>query len=130
MIDHMSKILDGEISGESLKKPVKPQDLVRLYETIIQNLADMPQLAGLDEDLGFKHEVSHVCRQPHTFYYFDFFSPKFQIEAKVTYFKAWRCHFLAQSIMAAQKWSEAMALYQRATTYAKKAKNDKTLEGK
>ena len=58
MIDHMSKILDGEISGESLKKPVKPQDLVRLYETIIQNLTDMPQLAGLDEDLGFKHEVT------------------------------------------------------------------------
>lgn len=53
----------------------------------------------------------------------------FQIEAKVTYFKAWRCHYLAQSIMMAQKWSEAMALYQRATTYAKKAKGDKTLDG-
>ena len=58
MIDHMSKILDGEISGEGLKKPVKAQDLVRLYETIIQNLSDLPHLAGLDEDLGFKHEVS------------------------------------------------------------------------
>ena len=69
MIDHMSKILDGEISGESLKKPVKPQDLVRLYETIIQNLADMPQLAGLDEDLGFKHEVSQVFPAAYTFYW-------------------------------------------------------------
>lgn len=60
MIDHMSKILEGEMgeTAATLKKPVKAQDLVRLYETIIQNLADMPQLAGLDEDLAFKHEVS------------------------------------------------------------------------
>ena len=32
--------------------------------------------------------------------------------------------------MAAQKWAESMALFQRVVVYANKAKNDKLLEGK
>ena len=87
---------------------MKPQDLVRLFETIIQNLSEQPALAGLEEDLEFKHSV----------------------EATIVYFKAWRCNYLAQAFLAAQKWPEAMALFQRATVYAKKAKNDKMLESK
>ena len=50
MIEQMRGILEGKILEG--KKPVKPQDLVRLYETIIQNLNDQPTLAGLEEDLG------------------------------------------------------------------------------
>ncbi len=88
-------------------KPVKPQDLVRLFEAIIANLSELPQLAGLEEDLAFSQEV----------------------EAKVVFFKAWRCCFIAQAFLAAQKWPEAMALFQRATAYAKKAQNDKMLDG-
>jgi len=49
-------------------KPAKPQDLVRLYETIISNLSELPTLAGLEEDLEFKQNI----------------------EAKVVFFKAWR----------------------------------------
>lgn len=48
---------------------------------------------------------------------------------QVGYFKAWRCNFLAQAFLSAQKWPEAMALFQRATAHAKKAKNDKMLDG-
>ena len=66
MIAQMRGILEGTIPEG--KKPVKPQDLVRLYETIIQNFNDQPALAGLEEDLDFKHEI----------------------EAKVIYYKAWR----------------------------------------
>ena len=66
MIEQMRGILEGKIPEG--KKPVKPQDLVRLYETIIQNFNDQPALAGLEEDLDFKHEI----------------------EAKVIYYKAWR----------------------------------------
>ena len=36
MIDNMKKMLSGEEAQEEGKKPVKPQDLARLYETIIQ----------------------------------------------------------------------------------------------
>jgi len=87
-------------------KPAKPQDLVRLYETIISNLSELPTLAGLEDDLEFKQLV----------------------EAKVTFFKAWRCCFLAQAFLYAQKWPEAMALFQRATAYGNKANQDKMLE--
>ena len=41
-----------------------------------------------------------------------------------------RCYYIALSFMAAQKWAESMALFQRVVVYANKAKNDKLLEGK
>ena len=36
MIESMKRVLSGEEAQEEGKKPVKPQDLARLYETIIQ----------------------------------------------------------------------------------------------
>jgi hypothetical protein len=36
MIEGMKRVLSGEEVQEKGKKPVKPQDLARLYETIIQ----------------------------------------------------------------------------------------------
>jgi hypothetical protein len=36
MIEGMKKVLSGEHEQEKGKKPVKAQDLARLYETIIQ----------------------------------------------------------------------------------------------
>jgi hypothetical protein len=36
MIEGMKRILSGEEAQDQGKKPVKPQDLARLYETIIQ----------------------------------------------------------------------------------------------
>ncbi len=106
MIEHLAKALDTQQQAPN-KKPVKAQDLVRLYEAVIQNLSEMPQLAGLEEDLGFRQET----------------------EAKVMFYKAWRCHYIARSFMAALKWPEAMALFQRATVYASKSKADKALSG-
>ena len=108
MIANMTEALEAgtAVGGDPKKKPVRAQDLVRLYETVMQNLNEMPQLAGLEEDLAFRQEV----------------------EAKTVYYKACRCFFIAQAFMAAQKWPEAMALFQRATSYATKAKGDKILE--
>ena len=36
LINEMKRVLAGEITVEKGKKPVKPQDLVRLFENIIQ----------------------------------------------------------------------------------------------
>lgn len=36
MIEGMKKVLSGENEQEKGKKPVKAQDLARLYETIVQ----------------------------------------------------------------------------------------------
>ena len=104
----MKKVLSGQVQIEKGKKPVKPQDLVRLFENVIQNLNDVKNLAGLDEDLEFHHEI----------------------EAKVSFYKAARCFYIALTFLNAQKWAEAMALFQRAKTYAVKAKKDPKLEGK
>jgi len=41
-----------------------------------------------------------------------------------------RCYYIALSFLSGQKWAEAMALFQRATAYANKAKNDKSLPSK
>jgi hypothetical protein len=41
-----------------------------------------------------------------------------------------RCYYIALSYLSNQKWAEAMALFQRATAYANKAKNDKSLPSK
>ncbi len=94
--------------GDGRAKPVKPQDLVRLYEAIIANLSELPSLAGLEEDLAFAQET----------------------EARTTFFRAWRCAYIAQAFLAAQKWPEAMALFQRAVAHGNKAKVDKMLDGK
>jgi len=36
MIEGMKKVLSGELEQDRGKKPIKAQDLARLYETIIQ----------------------------------------------------------------------------------------------
>jgi len=105
MINGMKQVLSGAVVVEKGKKPVKPQDLVRLFENIIQNLNDMKNLAGLDEDLEFHHEI----------------------EAKVSFYKAARCFYIALTFLNAEKWPEAMALFQRARDYGNKAKKDSKL---
>ena len=56
-------------------------------------------------------------------------TPKFGTIRLTTRFYS-RCYYIALSFMAAQKWAESMALFQRVVVYANKAKNDKLLEGK
>jgi len=105
LIEEMKKIVHGEKEVEKGKKPIKPQDLVRLYDTVIQNYNEMPQLAGLEDDLELKQEM----------------------EAKVVYCKAHKCYFIALTYMGGQKWAETRALFQRAGAYANKVKNDSIL---
>eukprot|EP00095_Tigriopus_kingsejongensis_P001968 maker-scaffold886_size84816-snap-gene-0.28 protein:Tk01968 transcript:maker-scaffold886_size84816-snap-gene-0.28-mRNA-1 annotation:"signal recognition particle 68 kda protein" len=103
MIKRMNSILEGKETNS--KRPVKPQDLIRLYESVIQNLGEIPLLAGLEDDLSLKHEI----------------------EAKTVFYKALRCYFIALTFLMAEKWPEAMALFQRATQHAQKAKIEENL---
>ncbi|XP_071479456.1 signal recognition particle subunit SRP68-like [Diadema antillarum] len=85
---------EQENSGQ---KRTKPQDLIRLYDIILQNLLEIPQLPGLESDLDLQQEVS----------------------AKTLKYKANRCFFLAQSYSQVKKWTEAAALFERAISHAK-----------
>ncbi|XP_064623937.1 signal recognition particle subunit SRP68-like [Lineus longissimus] len=81
------------------KKMVKPQDIARLYDIIIQNLADIPNLVGLEDDVTILAET----------------------ETQMECYKAFRCFYIAQTYASAKKWAEALALYEQVLIYAKGA---------
>ncbi|XP_046550007.1 signal recognition particle subunit SRP68-like [Haliotis rubra] len=98
LIDNLQNYLPGKVAEEG-RKITKPQDLVRLYDIIIQNLNDIPNLHGLEESPSLFEEIT----------------------TRVTSFKAFRSFYIAQSYSAAKKWTEAIALYQRTISNADKA---------
>ncbi|KAL6455652.1 hypothetical protein MHYP_G00355030 [Metynnis hypsauchen] len=87
------------------KRGPRPQDLIRLYDIILQSLAELSTLQGLEEDHTFQKEVA----------------------LRTLIYKAYRCFFIAQSYVLVKKWSEALVLYERVLKYARevqsKAKN-------
>jgi signal recognition particle subunit SRP68 len=88
------------------KKPTKPQDLVRLYEIIIQSLGEIIQLPGVEDDMKFVQDL----------------------QAQVQAYKAFRCYYIALVFSTARKWPEAMALYQRVLQYIKEANKEGKLD--
>lgn len=102
MIDSMKDKLPALI-GQSKQvakgKTSKPEDLVRLYDGIIQSLTETGQLQGLQED----EEMSQ------------------EIEAQIVAFKAFRCFYIAQSHQHQKKWIESVALYDRVIKYVEHA---------
>ena len=84
----------GEKPSEG-KKTVKAQDVVRMYENMIQSLAEIPSLAGLEEDEKLSSDIN----------------------TKITFYKAFRSYYIALAFIASQKWGEAMAVFQRSLQY-------------
>jgi len=95
----------GEKPAEG-RKVVKAQDIVRMYENMIQNLGEMPGLAGLEEDEALAADI----------------------QAKITYYKSFRSFYIAQAFIASQKWGEAMAVFQRSLEYLAQARADPNIE--
>ena len=91
MRDQLDK---GEKPSEG-KKTVKAQDVVRMYENMIQSLAEIPSLAGLEEDEKLSSDIN----------------------TKITFYKAFRSYYIALAFIASQKWGEAMAVFQRSLQY-------------
>jgi len=88
------------------KKVVKAQDVVRMYENIIQSLGEIPSLAGLEED----EDVSSV------------------VEAEIVFYRAFRSYYIALAFIINQKWAEAMAIFQRSLQYVAQARSNKNLK--
>ncbi|PNJ88001.1 SRP68 isoform 1 [Pongo abelii] len=80
----------------------RPQDLIRLYDIILQNLVELLQLPGLEEDKVFQKEIG----------------------LKILVFKAYRCFFIAQSYALVKKWSEALVLHDSILKYADEVNSD------
>ncbi|ESO89021.1 hypothetical protein LOTGIDRAFT_106123, partial [Lottia gigantea] len=81
------------------KKITKPQDMVRLYDIIIQNLSEIPNLNGLEDDTDLEEEIN----------------------TRVLGYKAFRTFYIGKSYGNGMKWTEAIALYQKSLEYIKKA---------
>ncbi|KAK4306411.1 hypothetical protein Pmani_021767 [Petrolisthes manimaculis] len=94
------KIVLGEVQVDEGKKAPKLQDLVRLQEMIIQNLKEILNLPGLEED----DQLREV------------------IEGQIRAYQAHRCYFVAESFVKMEKWAEGLVLYERTLSHIKTAK--------
>lgn len=81
------------------RKAPRPQELIRLYELILQSLTEMQQLPGMEADPDLWRSLDN----------------------KKSAYKAFRCYFIAQSYLAAKKWTEGLALFERVLKYAREA---------
>lgn len=91
-----------EDSGEKLAegvKRVRPQDVSRLYEIILQNVAELQQLNGLENDGAYQKEIETLAQA----------------------FKAFRCYYIAVTLVNMKRWKESVSMYERSTKYASEA---------
>ncbi|XP_061191309.1 signal recognition particle subunit SRP68-like [Saccostrea echinata] len=98
LIEQLKDYLPGKKVEEG-HKITKPQDLVRLYDIIIQNLNEIPNLTGVEGDSSLSEETA----------------------VRVQGYKAFRSYYIAQSYLGAKKWKEAISLYERVLQNAKNA---------
>ncbi|XP_048760019.1 signal recognition particle subunit SRP68-like [Ostrea edulis] len=98
LIEMMKNYLPGKKVEEG-HKITKPQDLVRLYDIIIQNLNEIPNLTGVEGDSNLSEETA----------------------VRVLGYKAFRSYYIAQSYLGAKKWKETISLYERVLQNAQNA---------
>lgn len=84
-------------------KRVRPQDISRLFEIILQNVTELQQLQGLETDVEYQKEI----------------------DALALSFKAFRCYYIALTLINLKRWKEAVAMYERSMKYAKEALQSK-----
>lgn len=77
--------------NDATKKGVRPQNLTRLYEIIAQNLVELQQIAGFENDKAYQNEIQNLSIA----------------------FKAFRCYYIAMTLVSLFRWKEAVALYER-----------------
>jgi len=85
-------------SSDGPKKKSRPDDLVRVYETLVQNVSELLELQAATDAEQTK-----------------------EINAKFLSFKALRCYYMGLSYSYASKWKEALALFDRAAERVKVA---------
>ena len=95
LLSSMREQLDRGDKPADGRKVVKAQDIVRMYENMIQSLGEIPALAGLEEDETLAADI----------------------EAEMTFYKAFRSYYIALAFIVSQKWAEAMAVFQRSLQY-------------
>ncbi|VDO63180.1 unnamed protein product [Heligmosomoides polygyrus] len=80
------------IENTKAEKKTKPQDLLRLYDSVIEVYRELLQLPGVECDKNLTQAVP----------------------AKIEYYRAYRCHYMAAAYAALSRFGEAAALFERA----------------
>jgi len=106
LLDTMKRQLEGKEKQEEGKKVVKPQDVVRMYENIIQSLHEVTSLAGLEDD----EELAQAN------------------QLKITFYRAFKSYYMAKAFIFAKKWAEAMTIFHRALELITNARDEGGLE--
>lgn len=86
------------------EKITKPEELVRLFDIIVQNITDLSDLATSGRDRNAEEEAFAE-----------------ELAVKSLGFQAERCYYLAESYSLAGKHTEAYALFSRAHEHAESA---------
>lgn len=76
-------------------KKVRPHDLTRLYEIILQNFTELQLLPGFENDAAYQREVNEQMRA----------------------YQAFRCYYIAQVLTSLRRFREALAMLERCNTY-------------
>nr|XP_054402837.1 signal recognition particle subunit SRP68-like [Pongo abelii]XP_054402922.1 signal recognition particle subunit SRP68-like [Pongo abelii] len=88
----------------------RPQDLIRLYDIILQlTLEDQEESCGIAPASWFRGRQS---------------LPERDRPLKILVFEAYRCFFIAQSYALVKKWSEALVLHDSILKYADEVNSD------
>lgn len=105
LIGQAKQNMEEEKPTESAKK-VRAQDISRLYEIILQNIAELQQLNGVENDKEYQAEIETLSFG----------------------FKAFRCYYIALTLINMKRWKEAVSMYERSLKYANDALKQKIKE--
>ncbi|XP_026317810.1 signal recognition particle subunit SRP68 [Hyposmocoma kahamanoa] len=89
-------------------KKVRPHDLTRLYEIILQNFTELQQLPGFENDAAYQEEI----------------------ETQMKAYRAFRCYYIAQVLTGLRRFREALAMLERSSNYAAESISNKLTDKK
>ncbi|KAL0892892.1 hypothetical protein ABMA27_014576 [Loxostege sticticalis] len=84
-------------------KKVRPHDLTRLYEIILQNFTELQQLPGFESDASYQKEI----------------------ETQMKAYRAFRCFYIAQVLTGLRRFREALAMLERSNNYTNESLTSK-----
>ncbi|XP_013199691.1 signal recognition particle subunit SRP68 [Amyelois transitella] len=84
-------------------KKMRPHDLTRLYEIILQNFTELQQLPGFENDAQYQQEI----------------------EQQMKAYRAFRCFYIAQVLTGLRRFREALAMLERCNTYTTESLSSK-----
>lgn len=95
MIQQVSDKLTGVVETRPGSKIARPEDLVRLYDIILQNYADLRDINSLDKD-GDTYQM---------------------IDINTMFYRAKRCFYIAECHLGQSNWLNAIVLYDKCSQH-------------